>query len=137
ERLAAVEAKLRERERGKKREGQRQDHDDRDDDEAVADVLPEVLSVDRVAEVRERRGDRQPLRGVSDDVRSGLERRRDHPVDRKGHPDEDDQADEIPARLPQSAPPADPLGNNGSDGRRSDWRDRAHWIRPAFTIWRT
>ena len=69
---AAVEAELRERQRGEEREHERGRDDRADDDQAVLDVVPEVRAADRVAEVDERRVAREPLRRVAEDVAPGL-----------------------------------------------------------------
>src|SRR5205085_2503882 len=59
--------------------------------------------VDRVAEMLERRVQRQPRRVDADDLVVRLERGRDHPEDREHHHAEDDEADGVPAGLTRAA----------------------------------
>ena len=90
-----VEAELRESERGQERQHERQRDDHADDDQAVLDVGPEVRPVDRVREIRQRGWSREPLGGSEKMSWPRLEPRRDHPVDREDHHEED----ECPTRL--------------------------------------
>src|SRR5262249_24496972 len=103
---------------------------DADDDDAVHDRAPEVRPVHRVAEVVERRVDREPRRRQAVDVVRRLERRREHPVDGEDHHDEDREGEQVPAE------PAEPLLAPAARRRRCG-DDRAHLTSAAFTIWRT
>ena len=103
EELAAAEAVARECHRREKREHDRDRDGDADHDQAVLDVLPEVRTVDRIAEVLERRMQREPGRPERDDLVVRLECGRDHPEDREDHDHEHDEADRVPAGLPRAA----------------------------------
>ena len=127
EELLAREAELRERDRGEERERHRERDGDAHDDQAVLDVVPEEGPVDRVAEVRERRVEREPGRVEAVDLVVRLERGRDHPEDREGQHDEDEDADEVPGRPRQTPPPAAARPpDRGRDRSGRHLRLRAH-----------
>src|SRR5580765_2920264 len=120
EELAAVEAELRERDRGEEGERDRDQHGDDDDDHAVRSRAPEVRTVHRVLEVLERRVHREEARLQLVELVGRLERAREHPVDREDHHHEDEQAENVPRQRPLAARPR-----------------RLHSTSPARTIWRT
>src|SRR5207302_3468107 len=104
----------------------------------VLDVVPEERPVDGVAEVRERRVEREPGRVEAVDLLVRLERGRDHPEDRERQDDQHEDADEIPGRPREApAPAAARPPYRGRDGSRSDLRLRAHRTSSNCTILRT
>ena len=117
--LRPREPVLGERDRGEEREHDREHDGDADDDQAVLDAVPEVRSRDRVAEVVERRVQREPRRLEAVDLVVGLERRRDHPEDGEDEDDEDGEPDTFqPA--PDPPPPAlAPRGRRTAPSRRA------------------
>jgi hypothetical protein len=128
ERPPTVEAELRERERREEREQEREQRHDDHDDQAVLHDRPEVLAVDRVGEVAERRRVREELRRVALDVDPRLEGRVHHPVDREDHHDEHQHAEQVdadPAGQPAMAADAD-ARHGALDGRRDGHRRGGH-----------
>src|SRR6266542_6207450 len=103
EQLAPGEAVLRECDRSEEGEHDRDRDRHEHDHNAVLDILPEVRSMDRLGEVRERRVRREPRRRKADDLVVRLERGRDHPEDRKHHHDEDGDAEHVPAAATKRA----------------------------------
>src|SRR5207247_3425724 len=98
----------------------------------------------RVAEVLQRQWVREELRGVVLDVEARLEGRVDHPVDRKDHHGEDEQAEQVDPDPAGDLPPAAaaPRGWQALElglahaEHRSPGERRAHCTSPIRTICR-
>ena len=80
-------------------------------------MLPEVRPVHRVAEVLERRREREPGRLGAVDVVVRLERGRDHPVDGEDEDDEEREPEQVPGAALEQAPASPARRRAALDGR--------------------